>query len=108
MGETDLKGLFRFLKAKADLSDFACAYLLNTGPRTVKRWVSPRYPEKVPPEEAIAMLKGYLDGDVPRSWADHQAHGVDPRAWRPRRVEGMAGIQAGIALREWHGEKALA
>ena len=105
---TDRKRQLRALGHKADLTMFGVAYLLNVNPRTLRRWVDSRYPDRAPPQNAIDLLQRYVDGDVPVTWADWISHGVDPAEWRPARADGLIGIEAGIYLRENLGEDALA
>lgn len=99
---------FRPMRRKAGLTVNACAYLLNVAPRTVRRWEDDNNAME-PPALAAAILKGFILGKVPKSWADWRGHGIgDIRSWRPIQFDGMAGTAAGVAIRRKHGPSAIA
>jgi hypothetical protein len=91
----------------AGLSVFEACYLLNTGPRTLRRWenMSTRYNA---PERAVWVMQEVQRGLVSPDWYDWRGHGVNPKAWRPVRVDGSTSIDAAFTLRADHGADALA
>ena len=106
-GCIDVRMLFEFLRCKAGLTFYQTAYLLNVSPRTLKRWQNRDYPRN-PPQDAIDVIKQYLDGEIPHEWADWEGHGVDMRTWKPRKMEGETNINAGLIWRQMLGARACA